>query len=217
MKASEEELQEMKEIGEKDFGKSYEIYRYLRKQSPCESIVQDYLIAEYVRYLRYRNELGLSNESHSARFPSDIQKAYENISNLVEEKKKRERAEKIEALKNMNREYLESLSNLTVKDEHYSVVNPVTDEDFKELGDIFENCVGTMGYYEKQLKGRCAIFAIRKDGEYYACLEVGRRKNGKPMIEQLYTKRNQPCDKITRRFVNREIVPKINFSLAYTA
>lgn len=167
--------------------------------------VYDFYVREYVGYIDLRKELKLDIKSHSARFPSDLEEAYRRINESLEKFRSKEERRVLRTMKTFI-EHLDSMTSIT--DGTYSVVHPRTRSQFVKLGNTLNNCVGSMGYYDSQAHGKCAIFGIKKDGKLYACLELIRFK-GKTTISQLYLKDNQTCDKATRSFVQKNLVKKV--------
>jgi hypothetical protein len=206
-----------------------EVYKYLVVQSKKRGYysddrrgVSDYHIYEYKEYLKLRAGKGWSNEDHSARFPSDFEHAYSELEKerqaevmARQEKEAQERRKKAEesfarfhkTIPNLAKKVSE-INNL-LNGSEYSVTQPYENEQFEALSDIFHNCVGHCGYFAKQNNGKCLIYAIKKDGEYYACLEVtdSEDKEHSPKIKQLYLEHNHECDKETRAMVNKTILP----------
>lgn len=195
-----------------------EVYKYLIVQSKKRGYnqgrtgVRDYHIAEYKNYLEQRTKLGWSNEDHSARFPSDFEHAYEETQKAVEENKAKVAEEELKKYKAVvENELTKKVDEINKKllNSEYSVMQPYQKEEFSLLSDVFDNCVGRCGYFKKQIEGNCLIYAIKKDGNYYACLEVVGSDGLKhsPKIKQLYLAHNRECDKETRVMVNKTILP----------
>lgn len=179
-----------------------EVFHYLRSKF---GHVYDYNVNEYSGYIDLRKELKLDIKSHSARFPSDLEEAYRRLNESLEKFRSKEERRVLRTMKTFI-EHLDSMTSIT--DGTYSVVHPRTRSQFVKLGNTLNNCVGSMGYYDSQAHGKCAIFGIKKDGKLYACLELIRFK-GKTTISQLYLKDNQTCDKATRSFVQKNLVKKV--------
>lgn len=187
-----------------------EVIDYLKKQNKLRGY-SDYnlriMVEEYHSYLDYRKQLGMDNTDHSARFPSDFEEAYMRVRDQLREIEEKGRLEELaRQIKNAN------LTKVFFSHGDYSVIHPETIEQFIALGNVMSNCVGRCGYYDKQCEGKCFILAIKKDDEFYACLElVPTGEEGKDArIKQLYRKHNSECDEKTREFVNREIIPMFN-------
>lgn len=192
-----------------DWEQADELVSYLWKQSRAKGYhaFGKISVEEYRDYLHDREFLGLDNADHSARFPSDFYEAYGRISNQVRElKDKQELATLAEQVKKAD------LTKTLFSYGAYSVIHPESNEQFVALGNVMSNCVGQCGYYGKQCEGKCFILAIKKDNDFYACLELvptdGDKRKAK--INQLYLRHNRECDEKTREFVNREIIPMFN-------
>lgn len=195
-----------KRLGDKaTVPEAIEVYKYLRH----DGYVFDYDISEYFEYIGLRKELRLDIQDHSARFPSDLGRAY---SALLEEKKQRQDEMEKELIRK-SKPFISFLDSLcaSVKGPKYSLYHPSTEKQFRYLGRILHNCVGSMGYHRRQMLGKCAIFGIKKDGKLYACLELCPNKENETEIEQLYLAHNKVCDEATRKFVKKEIIPRISF------
>lgn len=194
----------MLEIGEQD---ATEVVDYLKKQNSRRSYPVSSLritLQEYHSYLDDREFLGMDSTEHSARFPSNFEEAYNTITQQA-----REAVEKKELDSLADQIRKADLTKIVFSYGEYSVIHPVTNEQFIALGNVMSNCVGRCGYYKKQNKGDCYILAIKKNNEFYACLELVPTNKGEKSakINQLYLRHNNECDEKTREFVNKEIIP----------
>ena len=191
-------------------GADINVYGYLRKSlggytheqlmEVLEYIGRDETRAhQYTAYLRNRTTLGLSNESHSARFPRDLYHAFIESTDEIEKIRDMERKkEELKAAKYIKAR-LERLGAVAVSDDGYSALIPTTKQEFVAYGNTMDNCVGRLNYFEKQNEGRCLIFEIFRKDEPFACLELVPDKDRKPEIRQLYLKHNAEADDDTRK------------------
>lgn len=179
-----------------------EVFHYLRSKF---GHVYDYHVNEYSGYIELRKKLKLEIKTHSARFPSDLETSYNYLNQSLTKAKKKEERRVLSTMKTFYK-HLDAMASIT--DGTYSVIHPRTQNQFVKLGNEMHNCVGSMGYYDAQLHGKCAIFGIKKNGKLYACLEL-IRSQGKTVISQLYLKDNKICDKATRSFVQKTLVKKV--------
>lgn len=192
-----------------DEKEAQEVIDYVTKQhhkryGAMSHLIRQYVIDEYCQYLSTRKALGMDNHEHSARFPSDFEEAFNELRLIKARLEDEKKAKEIESAK----ESLEQIQVVAqVKSKTYSVYHPVEETQFIALGNVMSNCVGRCGYYSKQQSGNCSIYAIKKDGEYYACLEVVPNENGGAKIKQLYLPHNIECDEKTRLFIVTNLLP----------
>lgn len=104
---------------------------------------------------------------------------------------------------------IEEFSKTTL--DGYSFKTLAEPEEFVELGDTLDICIGKAGYYLKALRGDSYCFKVLKDDETVAALEVAKRDRSDTWkVVQLHGYRNSELhDKVS---LNRFIVDTLNSS-----
>ncbi len=178
-----------------------EIIRYLKKQKETLHTYED--------YFRMRDELQLDYESHSARFPSSLTMAHQELTREVErlENAKREEEER------QDNATLESIADkVAIKSDKYIPLIPKSKADFRYYGKAMDDCLGCDYWAKDVIQGKCFIFLLGKEKNgaavpYMAC-EVRRAKK-ELIIKQLYLQHNEVPSKSERRYVTNKILPQL--------
>ena len=148
---------------------------------------------EYYEFIKRRKRLNMTITERSAVLPRNLNEEAKSLIELETEQNNRPIDERLK----------ETIVDLTIKSDTYSVYQPKVTSDFIRIGEELSNCVGWNHYNKKVANKDCLIFEILKDKTPYACLEVDGHG-----IQQLYLKKNQVCDAETRKFVLKQIIPQ---------
>lgn len=171
-----------------------EILTYLEKQKETLDTYED--------YFHLRDELKLDYDSHSARYPSNLTKAHNEL--LRENISKQEVEE--------NKKIMEVCKGVVIESDRYIPEIPQTRGDLRYYGKMMDDCLGMKLWFDKIVDKRGFIFILSKEinGEkipYLAC-EV-ERPNKRLVIKQLYLSHNKTPDADTRRYVANKILPQL--------
>ena len=185
----------------KDVSDQKEIMKYLDKQRETLHTYED--------YFRMRDELQLDYESHSARYPSNLTRAHQELTLEVE---RYENAKKEEEERKENALLEDIADKVAIKSDKYIPLIPKSRADFRYYGKIMDDCLGCDYWAKDVIKGKCFIFLLgeEKNGTtvpYMAC-EV-RRAEKKLTIKQLYLQHNEVPSKSERKYVVAKILPQL--------
>lgn len=175
-----------------------EILHYLKKQRSD--------LDTYKHYLQMREEQGMSNESHSARFPSNLNAAH---ARLVMEITQKESAAKDDAMK-------KAVAGIILISDKYIPLIPKSYADLKAYGKIMDDCLGWEYWVGKIANHESFIFLLGREEEgtaipYLAC-EVVQSKT-QLTIKQLYRAHNEIASDDEKRYVRKEILPQLTNQL----
>ncbi len=218
-------LEEMNIVGrymkrrKMSFDDAMEILKYFKKQQ--SKVGHDSLktLADiYDDYLNGRKILGMSSESHSARFPSTLTMAHHSVMGqirAIEIMKEQKQIIQQDAI-------LDSMmTGLPTECEKAILIYPHSNKDMMDFGTEMDNCIGRMYTASGIINKDFFIFLIGKVDEcgkavpYLACELV--REDGKMQVRQLYRKSNKEPSEEEKKFVNNRIVPMLDKRVLLTA
>lgn len=178
-----------------------EVLRYLERQNET--------LDTYYDYFHMRDELKLPYESHSARYPSNLTRAHDELAKEFENMKDIWLAKK-EKVPNAKLKAIADKVNVDSK--KYIVLVPKSKGDFRYYGKVMDDCLGMPLWSENVIEKKCFVFLLAtKENDtvtpYMVC-EV-RRPNKKLMVKQLYLRHNKQPTASERRYVTGHILPQL--------
>lgn len=151
-------------------------------------------LSDYIDYLdlclHFRRKIG----SHGVLFPREFKIQHDN---LVKRKQAQENAQERKSYLKLNKRLSEIAKKYiplaeSMKKNDLALVIPTNVEQFIEVGEKLEICVGTNGYDKKMVSGQCLIMFVYKNNKPLECCELKPLKGNQLKLIQLRGKDNQP-------------------------
>ena len=189
-----------------------ETYKYLRKHGIAEYHFEERRasseIDEYMRYLQTAIALGF-DVNRGLLYPRDLEESMNNIFRIEREREEAARQAELEERRKEKIKIAPKVAELAekLKQEDYGngvVIKPLSNyQEFIDMGNYFNNCVGRCGYYERMAKGKSYICIVYYNNVPTECCEVDMKTND---ILQEYGLNNKKVEEPTFNLLHPHLI-----------
>ena len=187
-----------------------ELYSYLKKQHYCRYYreVPTSAVDHYRDYINKCSDNGLDVSERGVQFPRDFDERLRQMA--LEERRKADRKKNREFNAKL-RKVPQSLGleEVFVSANGLRFIIPTKVSQFKQLGDRLHMCVGTCGYKEKMVNGRCLIIGVWKGNKPVNCIELEQPTKETPRYRTLQNRGDHNNDSECQEDVTKALATYI--------